>query len=208
MMNLTRRGHSTSMTLAGTLHDALPTRVDSPGESASGATRQVHSFDEIYAEYFDFVWRSVRRLGVAEAGIDDAVQDVFLVLHRRLPEFEGRSSVKTWIFGIALRVARDHRRLLRRKGLHEHLNETIADETRGPLESAEQSEAARFVERFLASLDADKRAVFILADLEDMTAPEIAETLAVNVNTVYSRIRAARAAFESELARHQRRHHR
>lgn len=206
MMDLPAPGHSTAMALAGTLDDALSPRADATDREPRVAAPTRPCFDDVYSRYFDFVWRSIRRLGVADAGIDDAVQDVFLVLHRRLPEFEGRSSMKTWIFGIALRVARDHRRMVRRKGPHEALTEAIADSAQGPLESAAQSEAARFVERFLGGLDADKRAVFILAELEEMTAPEIAEALAVNVNTVYSRIRAARAAFEAEIARQQRRH--
>ncbi|MGE3634951.1 MAG: RNA polymerase sigma factor, partial [Sandaracinaceae bacterium] len=72
--------------------------------------------EEIYDACFDFVWRSARRMGVAEAHADDVVQEVFLVAHRRLADFEGRSSVRTWLFGILLRVVSDHRRTLRRKG--------------------------------------------------------------------------------------------
>src|SRR5262245_15446282 len=68
------------------------------------------SFEELYEEHFDFVWRSVRRLGVPGASMDDAVQDVFLVVHNKRDEFEGRSTVKTWIFGIVVHVARAHRR--------------------------------------------------------------------------------------------------
>src|SRR5258705_9464280 len=76
------------------------------------------SFDDVYQRYVDFVWRSVRRAGVEEGAVDDVVQQVFLVVHRRLPEFSHASSVRTWIFGIMLRVLREHRRSLRRKSPH------------------------------------------------------------------------------------------
>src|SRR5689334_9453575 len=71
------------------------------------------NFAEIYDAQFAFVWRSLRRLGVDPSGLDDAAQDVFLVVHRRLPEFEGRASLKTWVYEIVRRVARDHRRTKR-----------------------------------------------------------------------------------------------
>src|ERR1700683_1529789 len=76
------------------------------------------SFDQVYEEHFDFVWRSAKRLGVHDGAVDDVVQETFLVVQRRLPEFEGRSSPNTWVFGIVLRVARDHRRKVRRKSPH------------------------------------------------------------------------------------------
>src|SRR5882724_509457 len=81
----------------------------SPAGSSLGGPA-VPGFSAIYDAYFDFVWRSLRRLGVPEATLDDAAQDVFVVVHRRLPEFEARSTVKTWLFGIVLRVVATHRR--------------------------------------------------------------------------------------------------
>jgi len=184
-------GHSVPMTGAP--------EADSPPRPAAPPT-----FERLYADHFDFVWSSMRRLGVPDELLDDAVQDVFVVVHRRLHEFEGRSSAKTWLFGIALRVARDHRRQRRRKGGHEPLPARLADRTPGPLEQAAAHEAIRFVDEFLDTLDEDKRAVFILADLEELTAPEIAESLGIKVNTVYSRLRLARRAFEQALARQER----
>src|SRR5262245_25709599 len=93
---------------------------------AAAAARDQHapdagalvSFEALYDEHFDFVWRTVRRLGVPEALVDDAVQEVFLVVHRRLGSFEGRSSLKTWICAIVTRVASDSRRSVRRKSPH------------------------------------------------------------------------------------------
>jgi RNA polymerase sigma-70 factor (ECF subfamily) len=161
----------------------------------------VLSFDEVYEECVDFVWRGLRSLGVREHALDDAVQDVFVVVHRRLAEFEHRSSIRSWVFGIAMRVARDHRRRERRKGGLEPLDVDLVDAGPGPMEEAAKAEALREVARVLEALDPDKRAVFVLAELEQWTAPEIAEALGVNVNTVYSRIRTARREFEAAFQR-------
>ena len=162
-----------------------------------------YDFAQVYDEYFAFVWRTVRRLGVAERALDDAVQDVFLVVHRRLAEFEGRSTLKSWIFGIARRVAKDHRRRASRKDRGEALPEGLVDtSTASPRDSAARAEALRVLYQMLDSLDEDKREVFVLAELEQMTAPEIASAISLNLNTVYSRLRAARRAFDQAVARH------
>jgi RNA polymerase sigma-70 factor (ECF subfamily) len=158
------------------------------------------SFELVYNDYFDFVWRSLRRLGVPEASVDDALQDVFVVVHRRLGEFGGRSSLKTWLFGIALRVTSDHRRRVRRKGGHEPLDEAVADPAPGPQEKMANAERLSMLDRALDALDDDRRAVFVLAELEQMSAPEIAEALGVKLNTVYSRLRLARQDFALALA--------
>jgi len=163
------------------------------------------TFDELYELYVDFIWRSVRRLGVGEAAADDVVQQVFLVVHRRLPEFSHAASVRTWIFGILLRVVREHRRLQRRKSPH-HLwpstdPETLADDRASPDESTARAEAARLVQRWLDELDDEKRELFVLAELEQMTAREIAEAIGSNASTVYSRLRAARMEFEKAAER-------
>lgn len=167
------------------------------------ATAAGGSFDELYEAHFDFVWRSARRLGVEDGAVDDVVQEIFLVVHRRLGEFAGRSSLRTWLFAIALRVVADHRRSLRRKSPAGHVDpEDVADRRSGPHEAAARAEATAVLQRFLDGLDDDKRAVFILADLEGMTAPEIAEATSSNINTIYARLRAARLAFEEAVRRH------
>src|SRR5580765_6751726 len=84
-------------------------------ERAESVEPRALTFAEVYEAHFAFVWRSVRRLGVDDAAVDDVVQETFVIVHRRLQEFEARSSLKTWLFGILLRVVRDHRRTLRRK---------------------------------------------------------------------------------------------
>ena len=159
-------------------------------------------FGDMYEEYFDFIWRSARRLGVAESNLDDAVQDVFLTAHRKLGEFEGRSSIKTWLFGILLLTVRGYRRTAQRKPVYALTTENIADQNQsGPLEFTARTEAVEQLYRLLDSLDDEKREVFVQAELAQMTAQEIAEVMGVNINTVYSRLRAARRAFEEAVTR-------
>jgi RNA polymerase sigma-70 factor (ECF subfamily) len=169
---------------------------------ASSVEQEPRDFPSVYQAHFDFVWRSLRRLGVPESAVDDAHQEVFLVAYRRLPEFHGQSKLKTWLFGIAFNVVRHQRRSLQRDQLGEPLSETIPAQQPGPLEVAASSEARVMLEAFLADLDPDKRAVFILSELEQMTAAEVAEATQTNLRTVYSRLRAARQEFERVVARH------
>jgi RNA polymerase sigma-70 factor (ECF subfamily) len=148
----------------------------------------------VYREHHPFVWRSLQRLGVPEATVPDAVHDVFLVVARRLHEFEHRASMRTWLFAIAYRVAqgvfRDRQRQARRE-------EPLADPDAQPAsESGLGCERSIALQQLLGRLDEEKRAVFILAYLEGMTAPEIAAALDLKVPTVYSRLRLAREAME------------
>jgi RNA polymerase sigma-70 factor (ECF subfamily) len=170
---------------------------------ATAAVVEELDFTDLYEQHFNFVWRLVRRLGVADALLDDAVQDVFVVVHRRLDDFEGRSSVKSWIFGIARRVARDYRRRASRKDRGKVPADGLAAVGEpDPAELAQRSEARELLCEMLEGLDDQKREVFVLAELEEMTVPEIAEAISANVNTVYSRLRAARRAFEQQVQRH------
>jgi RNA polymerase sigma-70 factor (ECF subfamily) len=148
------------------------------------------------------VWRTVRQLGVDPGSVPDVVQEVFIVVHRRLGDFEGRSSLKTWLYGIVRRVVQDERRRLRRKPATPTADfEAIAASDADPYASTEKAEAVRLLCRLLDALDDDRREVFVLAELEQMSAPEIAEATGVNANTVYTRLRAARRDFEAAVAR-------
>lgn len=160
-------------------------------------------FAEVYEAQFDFVWRSARRLGVSALHLDDVVQEVFLVVHRRLAEFEARSSLKTWLFAITRRVVSDYRRSARRKP-SEPIGNYEPEAGASCLADAQlaRNEDARLLYALLEELDEDKREVFVLAELEQMSGPEIADALGENLNTVYARLRAARAAFEAAVARH------
>jgi RNA polymerase sigma-70 factor (ECF subfamily) len=174
--------------------------VDTPGPSLL--------FADVYETHFPFVWRCALRLGASAAQVDDVVQETFIVVHRRLPEFEGRSTVSTWLFGIVANVVRAHRRVDRAKDLTRGRGgesgevEQVADAADGPFEIATKAEAARVLDRLLDELDDEKREVFILAELEQMEAPEIAAAVGVPLNTVYSRLRLARACFAAAAARH------
>jgi RNA polymerase sigma-70 factor (ECF subfamily) len=163
-------------------------------------------FERVYDEHFQFVWRMARRLGVAGGSVDDVVQETFLVVHRRLHEFEGRSSLRTWLYGIALRVVHDHRRSIRRKSPHLGAEPTDPDTLyahgTGPYQARERAEAVELLHGILDTLADDRREVLVLAELEELSAPDIAEVTGTNVNTVYTRLRAARADFQAALARH------
>jgi RNA polymerase sigma-70 factor, ECF subfamily len=161
------------------------------------------AFAAIYTEHLGLVWRSLRALGVAEGSIEDATQDVFIVVHRRLADFEARSSSRTWLYGIVLRIARNYRRREHRKGGLASLDvaHELPDAAPGPHEEAATAEELRRLTELLNALDEDKREVFVLFELEQMSAPEIAEMLGVNVNTVSSRLRAARRALDAAVER-------
>lgn len=179
---------------------AMAPRRPGPALAAAAADKTA-DFSAIYQTHCDFVQRNLRRLGVPSDSVEDAAQDVFLAIHRRMPDFEGRSTWRTWIFGFVLRVAHDHRRLRARKGGLEPLPPAIEDRSPGPLERLERSEELRLLDEVLAGLDEDRRAVFVMGELEQMTAPEIAEVLDIPINTVYSRLRLARRDIEQEIAR-------
>jgi RNA polymerase sigma-70 factor, ECF subfamily len=158
------------------------------------------TLEQVYAEHHDFVWRSVQRLGIPSAIADDAVHDVFLVVARRLVEFEGRSSIRTWLFAIAIRVAQRHRRTRARQARKEEALKGATIDAIAP-SGEERRAAADLVHRLLATLPEDRRAVFILIELEGLTAPEVAEAFALKLPTVYSKLRAARIALEAAIAR-------
>lgn len=156
---------------------------------------------ELYAAHAGFVWRSLRRLGVDAASVDDATQEVFLIAFQRHAEFEGRSSYRTWLYGIAFHVAKRVARA-RARARAEPFDETLVDTTGlSPQEALARTEAVRRLYAVLEQLDQDRRAVFVMTELEQMSAPEIAELTRTPLNTVYSRLRAARKDFEAALKR-------
>lgn len=169
-------------------------------------------FDTLYEDFADFVWRNARRLGVAPAALDDVMQDVFLVAHRRLGELSRPESLRAWMFSIVIRVVRDYRRTLRRKDPGQRCAAPLLDpdqlpDTRAgnPQSAAEQTDAVRLLHCMLAQLDDAKREVFVLAELEEMTETEISLALGENANTVHSRLRAARKDFDQAVLRYRQR---
>jgi RNA polymerase sigma-70 factor, ECF subfamily len=169
-------------------------------ESPPPAAAEPGDFDALYASYFPFVWRCLRGLGVQDAALDDAAQDVFVVVHRQLSHFRGQSSVRTWLYGIVRNVAFNHKRRAARKGGGLELDGHTPSTDPGPAEELADREAADFVRRFVDGLDEKKRGVFVLAVLEELSIPEVAEALAIPLNTAYSRLRAVRAEFRAAAA--------
>lgn len=164
-------------------------------------------FDAVYEEHFELVWRTARRLGIPESAADDVVQDTFVVLHRRLGDYDGESSMRCWLIGILTHVVSEHRRRYRRKEAAnvphpEESERALASAAPAPSAHLEQAESIRLLDALLTELDEDKREVLVLAQLDELAVPEIADLLGANVNTVYARLRAARREFEAAYARH------
>jgi RNA polymerase sigma-70 factor, ECF subfamily len=183
------------------IEPGLETTTPGSGPAKAQATP---AFDEVYASEFAFVWRNLRRLGVEEATLRDAAQDVFVVVHRRLGDFEGRAPLRSWIYSIVTRIARQYRRTRVRKELRDVEDpERVPDSSLlTPEDSAARGQALRLLVSLLDTLDDDKRDALVLCDLEGMTVPEVAAAVGSNVNTVYSRVRAARQQLRELLARH------
>lgn len=154
-----------------------------------------NAFRELYEQRYAFVWSVLRRLGVPERDVEDLLQDVFVIVHRRLGDFEERSAKSTWLYAIAVRVYWNYaRRQQRRIPLAtESANAMpILDDSVGPERFAEQKEASAMLEELLGSLDHDKRTAYVLAEIEGLSAPEIAAVTGANTRTVYSRLRVAK----------------
>lgn len=165
-------------------------------------------FDTVYDELFPFVWRTARRLGVADSALDDVCQDTFVTIHHRLSEFEGRSAVKTWVFGILRNVVLVHHRTLGRKSPAHRSKSPLIDPgtlsapERSPEEEASTAQRAVLARELLEELDEEKRTVLVLVELEELPVPEVAEAVGVNLNTIYSRLRTARKEFAAAVKRH------
>lgn len=162
----------------------------------------------LYETHLKLVWRNLRRFGVAEELLEDAAQDVFVTVHRRWESFDPKaSSVETWLFGIVIRVAHYHRRTLRRRlarlvpwfrsgNVHE-----ISSELDGPAEVVAKRQAALLLDRLLDELVERQREILVLVDVEQIAVPEAAAILGINLNTAYTRLRAARLRFEQAVSR-------
>ncbi|MBN1612232.1 MAG: sigma-70 family RNA polymerase sigma factor [Polyangiaceae bacterium] len=162
------------------------------------------NLQSVHQCHFDFLCRCLRALGVHPEAIEDAAQETLIVVHRRLPEYEPRTPLRGWLFRIASHVARNYRRSVRRRRHHEKQGTGLQARTLGPEAAVQGREAAQLVERFVDGLGEGKRAVFVLALLEALPAPEVAAALDIPLNTVYSRVRALRRRFRAMLAQHYR----
>ncbi|MEM9452909.1 MAG: sigma-70 family RNA polymerase sigma factor [Myxococcota bacterium] len=151
------------------------------------------TFESLYRDHFEFVLANLRRLGVASSQLEDAAQDVFVVAYRRLPQFEGRSSPRTWLFGIARRIAYRYRRTRARS---QRRRRRLAQDWSGASDDLERElerrQAGELLSMFLDTLSPDQREAFILGELEQLGRHELGAALGVNPNTAYSRLRLAR----------------
>lgn len=179
-------------------------RLDAASAEAPSRARPGLDLAEVFRVHHGLVWRSLRGLGVPEPAVDDALQDVFVVVHRRQLEYDGRATLRKWVLGITRNVALKYRERTARHAarIDPVEDEPAASAAPGLDDALAQKQAAAMVQRFLDTLDPDKRAVFVLCDVEGLTAPEIADVLGVKLNTVYSRLRVARQRFEQAVARH------
>ena len=175
--------------------------VEAAGGSAPLVASSVPSFPEVYRDYAAYAWRVLRRLGVLDADVEDVCQELFLVVHKKLPEFAQRSTLRTWLYSIAIRCASDYRRRTRVK--HEPPTTAFEDRIDAPQPaSLAQREARALLDHILDTLDEPKRAVFVLYELEELSMAEVAEAVSCPLQTAYSRLHAARAEFEAAVKRH------
>lgn len=174
----------------------MTTRLNEPAQPGKPP-----SLRAIFEEYGTFVCRSLRRLGISEADLDDMLQEVFMVVYQRLGDFEERGRTRSWLYSICTRVAYAQRRKLgrRREQLPGELPDTRAEATQQ--EHVEDREALALGQRLLARLPAEQREVFVLYEVEGMPMAEIAEALGCPLQTAYSRLRAARSRVQEEYTR-------
>ncbi len=150
------------------------------------------SLRTVFDEHARYVIRTLRHFGVRESDVEDVAQEVFVAVHRKLPEFEGRSKLRTWLYAICLRVASDHRR--RAYVVRERATDSPPVDTgeRTGDEADTSFESRAFVQQLLGELDDDKRAVLVLYEIEGLTMREVAEVIGCPLQTAYSRLHAAR----------------
>ena len=169
-------------------------------------SREIPPFAVVYEEYFDLVWSAVRQLGASNEAIDDLVQEVFVVIHARLNTVQQIESLRSWVYGVARRTMSTYRRSRRSRNAsgaeYAEVASWIEPLPPTPHDMSVLADRRRLLLKLLGELDESKREVFSLSEIEGFTAPEIAEALEIPVNTVYSRLRAARQTFEQALSRH------
>jgi RNA polymerase sigma-70 factor, ECF subfamily len=169
-----------------------------------GVSAELADFRTVYREHARFLYAILRRLRVPDHEVGDALQEVFLVAYRRRASFTASAPLRSWLYGIALRVARSYNRkaAVRRFFFAAGREEGDAAAPTHDHDQVERKEALAIIDALLEQLPRKQREVFVLAELEGLTAQEIAPALGCNVNTVYSRLRLARERFEAGAARH------
>lgn len=188
--------------------DALP--ILTAERCSEAPSTRTATFASVYRQYFDFVWSTVRRLGAEPASQDDLVQEVFMVIHAKLDTLERPDALRSWIYGVVRRTVSTHRRAKRSRAGTSHAysfnaeaETDVASAEPTPLEQTQTNAELALLAHLLDSLDEPKREVFALVELQELTVPEASEALGIPLNTAYSRLRAARQAFDAALTRHE-----
>jgi RNA polymerase sigma-70 factor (ECF subfamily) len=175
---------------------------DDDTPEAPATPRAAADLRQIHDAHGDFVWRSLQRMGVRDADLADVYQEVFLVIHQRLHTFDGTSHLTTWLFGVCLRVASQYRRRAWvRREQPTDAPDTREDTAPRPDEALDARRRADRLRALLDALDPERRAVFVMFEIDGMTCDEIAAVLGAPLGTVYTRLRAARKDFEQAAAR-------
>src|SRR5688572_16381958 len=176
-----------------------------PGAFAQpiAAKERVPDVESIWRAHGGFVWRVLHHLGVKSPDLEDATQEVFVVVHRRLAEYQEQDKLRAWLYAICVRVARDHRRKLFRR--RERVTDTPPERVVGPTQtsSVENQEALQLAEKLLAALPEKQRVVFLLYEVEQMSMTEVALAVDCPVPTAYARLRKARERVLELVARAQ-----
>ena len=178
-----------------TISDLEPSSTE-----ADAAQRQASRLrlEQMFNDHHDFIWRLIRRLGLSRGAADDAAQQVFLVAAQRIVDIqEGRE--RAFLFGTALRVARRVSRNDKRWVLEDDMDFRNSQVAR-PEDLVDQRRAVDLMGRILANMDHDLKTVFILAELEGQTMPQVSSLLEIPLGTATSRLRRARAAFRAAVA--------
>ena len=185
--------------------DSLPFPQSRGWYTSPERTVDQADFRGLYEHFLPLVGRWVTRLGVPGHAIEDVVQEIFLTVYSKLDQFEARSSLRSWMFGVTIRVTRNYRRkrTTRPAGEQSEIDDAVADGIAHPEAAAAQTEALTLLQRILNGLDDEKREVFVLAELEQLSTAEIAMLLEINSNTVTSRLRLAREEVRAAWARAQ-----
>jgi RNA polymerase sigma-70 factor (ECF subfamily) len=172
-----------------------------PEVEPRGDRESLKEFEALYEAELDYVWRSLRRLGIRNEDLEDLTHDVFTKAFHRFDTFDASRPIRPWLFGIALRVASDFRQLSRHR---RELQSTNADpvDAQPPADQRLEDERNRaLLERALSGLTLERRAILILHDVDGHSMPEIAEVFPLPLNTLYSRLRLARADLQREFQR-------
>ncbi|MGM0575606.1 MAG: RNA polymerase sigma factor [Myxococcota bacterium] len=164
-------------------------------------TGDEEAFRAIYAGEFEYVWRTLRRLGVRDRDMEDLAHDVFVVVYRTLGRYDRERPVRPWLFGIAFRVVSDYRRRARFSREIPVDRDDAVSGAPAPDEEVERRDRRALVLAALEELPMPQRAVFVSHELEGLTVPEIAAGLSVPENTCYSRLRLARRKFAEAVRR-------